>query len=89
MEKKVLLKDIAKDMFIPGSNHVERLLEHGRNLTFETLQRHRGLLDKIVTAFGEMELKDITPAIVDNYLRSLENRGRCSFDSLFLKRMQL
>ena len=59
--KKVLLKDIAKDMFIPGSNHVERLSEHGRNLTFETLQRHRGLLDKIVTAFGEMELKDITP----------------------------
>ena len=73
--KKVLLKDVAKDMFIPGSNHVERLSEHGRNLTFETLQRHRGLLDKIVTAFGEMELKDITPAIVDNYLRSLEKRS--------------
>ncbi len=68
--KKVLLKDVAKDMFIPGSNHVERLSEHGRNLTFETLQRHRGLLDKILAAFGEMELKDITPAIVDNYLRT-------------------
>ena len=62
-------------MFIPGSNHVERLAEHGKNLTFETLQRHRGLLDKIVAAFGEMELKDITPAIVDNHLRSLEKRS--------------
>ena len=62
-------------MFIPGSNHVERLSEHGRNLTFETLQRHRGLLDKILAAFGEMELKDITPAIVDNYLRTLEKRS--------------
>lgn len=75
--KKILIKDLAKDMFIPGSNHVERLAEHGKNLTFETLQRHRGLLDKIVSAFGEMELKDITPAIVDNHLRSLENRSGC------------
>ncbi|MBR4323214.1 site-specific integrase [Treponema sp.] len=73
--KTVLIKDIAKDMFIPGSSHVERLSEHGRKLTFETLQRHRGLLDKIVSAFGEMELKDLTPAIVDNHLRSLENRS--------------
>lgn len=73
--KSVYIKDIAKDMFISGSRHVERLIQHGRNLTRETLQRHRSMLDTIVKEFGDVELKSLTSVMVDDYLRPLEMHG--------------
>lgn len=75
--RKVYIKDIAKDMFIPGSEHVERLVQHGRKLSRETLQRHRSMLDTIVKQFGDIELKALTTVMVDDYLRSLVKQGGC------------
>ena len=75
--RKVFIKDIAKDMFIPGSEHVERLVQHGRKLSRETLQRHRSMLDMIVKQFGDIELKALTTVMVDDYLRSLVKQGGC------------
>ncbi|MBQ3835759.1 MAG: hypothetical protein II814_01380, partial [Treponema sp.] len=74
---KIFIKDIAKDMFIAGSDHVERLVQHGRNLSRETLQRHRSMLDTIVKQFGDIELKALTTVMVDDYLRSLVKQGGC------------
>lgn len=75
--RKVFIKDIAKDMFIAGSDHVERLVQHGRNLSRETLQRHRSMLDTIVKQFGDIELKALTTVMVDDYLRALVKQGGC------------
>lgn len=74
---KIFIKDIAKNMFIAGSDHVERLVQHGRNLSRETLQRHRSMLDTIVKQFGDIELKALTTVMVDDYLRTLVKQGGC------------
>ncbi len=71
----VLIKDIAKDMFIPGSAHVERLNQHGVSLCKETLQRHRSMLNLFVKQFGSLELKDITVSLVDDFLVGITERS--------------
>ncbi len=68
-EKKVLIKDICKDMFISRSAHLERLEQHGKSLTPETCLRHRHLINIIVEQFGNIELKDLTVTMVDDFLR--------------------
>ena len=71
----VLIKDIAKDMFVLGSEHLKRLEQHGQMLTPETLLRHRSTLDLIVKLWGELQIKDITVMLVDNYLTRDEEHG--------------
>lgn len=65
---RILIKDICKEMFIPGSNHIERLEKHGKKLQPETIRRHRTTLDKITEQFGNYELRDLTVVLVDDFL---------------------
>ena len=46
--KVVLIKDICKDMFIPGSTHIERLEQHGKSITIETCMRHRRTINVVL-----------------------------------------
>lgn len=74
-ENKIYLKDICKDMFIPGSDHLERLFQHGKKLSFKTIHQYRALLDLVVKVFGDIELKNITVTMVDEYLRTTIDRS--------------
>ena len=82
--KVVLIKDICKDMFIPGSAHIERLEQHGKSITIETCMRHRRTINVIVKQFGELELKDITVTAVDNFLRA-DTKHKRSRKNAFLE----
>lgn len=74
-DKTVKIKDIARDMFIPGSMHLLRLEQHGTVLAMETLSRHRKTTELIISLFGEMELKDLTVMMVDNFLTNNEHKA--------------
>lgn len=82
--KVVLIKDICKNMFIPGSDHLERLTQHGKNVTLETCQRHRRTINLIIQLFGNMELKDLTVTAVDDYLRK-DTKHMGSWKNAFLE----
>lgn len=82
--KVVLIKDICKNMFIPGSDHLERLSQHGKNVTIETCQRHRRTINLIIQLFGNMELKDLTVTTVDDYLRK-DTKHMGSWKNSFLE----
>ncbi len=83
-QRKVLIKDICKDMFIPGSAHLERLEQHGKSLTIETCQRHRRAIKLIIRLFGDMELKDLTVMAVDDFLRN-DTKHMGSWKNSFLE----
>lgn len=82
--KVVLIKDICKDMFIPGSAHVDRLIKHGINLQPETMRRHRTTLDLITEQFGNIELKNLTVTMVDDIL-SNDNTHKGSWKNAYLE----
>lgn len=82
--KVVLIKDICKDMFIPGSAHIERLEQHGKSITIETCQRHRRTINLIIKLFGEMELQNLTVTQVDDYLRK-DTKHMGSWKNAFLE----
>lgn len=82
--KVVLIKDICKDMFIPGSTHIERLEQHGKSITIETCMRHRRTINVIVEQFGNLELKDLTVTAVDNFLRA-DTKHKGSWKNAFLE----
>ncbi len=82
--KAVLIKDICKDMFIPGSAHIERLEQHGKSITIETCLRHRRTIDLIVKLFGDIELKDLSVTMVDDYLRK-DTKHMGSWKNAFLE----
>ena len=82
--KKILIKDIAKDMFIPGSMHLKRLEQHGTSLAPETLLRHRTTTNLIIKQFGDLELKDLTVMTVDNFLTA-DTKHAGSWKNAFLE----
>lgn len=43
--KRILIKDICEDMFIPESDHVERMIKHGKKLQIETMLRQEKMID--------------------------------------------
>lgn len=83
-KKVVLIKDICKNMFIPGSDHLERLEQHGKSVTIETCQRHRRTIGIIIKLFGDMELKDLTVTAVDDFLRN-DTKHMGSWKNAFLE----
>lgn len=82
--KKILIKDICKEMFIPGSMHLIRLAQHGTHLEPETLRRHRRTTKIIISLFGNIELKDLTVMMVDNFLTN-DTKHKGSWKNAFLE----
>ena len=53
-------------MYVPGSDHLERMDKLGCSYTYETLKCKRNLLDIFIRKFGEFELKELTiPMVID------------------------
>lgn len=65
---------IAREMFIPGGAHVERMRQLGKPLSVETLKSSRFFVDAIVSQFGAKQICDIDVREIYNYL-ILQNRS--------------
>lgn len=71
----ITISQIAKYMFVPGSDHVIRLENLGKRLDVKTLKEKRFKLKMFAEEFGEMELKDLTIPMVINYLIPIKRSG--------------
>ena len=69
------IREIAKDMFLPGSNHVKRRAAFGRGVLESTLKESRTYLEKIIEKWGSYDIRDIKVSDVGNYLLGVDRSG--------------
>jgi len=70
-----LLKNIAAEMFIPGSDHVDRRRQLGKSVTSETLIDARGYTEMIIKQWGDYPVREIEPDAVTKYLFTVKRSG--------------
>ncbi|MDR0663712.1 MAG: site-specific integrase [Spirochaetaceae bacterium] len=71
-----LIKNIARDMFIPSSDHVKRLVQLGRVYDEYTLVDSRRFITRIIETWGERTLASIEPTEVAKHLFRIERGGQ-------------
>ena len=74
-QRKITVNEIAKNMFLPESEHVKRLNLLGKKLSTRTLYNYRGFLKEITKAFGNYFIEDLTIPIVNGYLMNLSDKS--------------
>lgn len=74
-DDKNTIAKIAEWMFVPGSQHLERMEKLGKRYTVETLKCKRVLLDVFVNKFGSLELSALTVPMVIDFLAEDSHSG--------------
>jgi hypothetical protein len=64
--ERTTIADIAKDMFIPCSDHVKRLEMLGKKISQETLLQQRHYIELIIQKFGSTPIEDLQVRDVTN-----------------------
>ena len=70
----VLIRDIAKDMYIPGSGHVGRRGQLGKSTDLETMVECRRYIKRIIDLWGDTSL--VAVEVVMPYLFGLDRSGK-------------
>jgi integrase len=71
-----LIKDIARNIFIPGGDHVNRLIQLGRDYDDYTLVDSRRFVEYIIKDWGERPLASIDPVEITKHLFKKERSGQ-------------
>jgi hypothetical protein len=69
----VLIRDIVKDMYIPGSAHVGRRVQLGRSVDHETLAEGRLYINKDHRSMGGLKFEAL--GVIMPYLFGLDQAG--------------
>ena len=83
MSDEFLIKNIAKDMFLPGSEHMVRLEQFGKTICQETLYQKRLFINKIVENFGECNIEELKSKDIELFLLK-DNQHSGSWKNNFL-----
>lgn len=75
IKRKITVFEIAENMFIPESEHVQRLVQLGKKLSPRTLSNYRGFVKEIIKEFGNYYIEDLTIPMVNGYLMTLTERS--------------
>lgn len=67
-----LVREVAENMYLPGSEHVKRRAAFGRSVVEETLRDARIYIDSIIETWGDYDIRDIDVQSAGNYLISVE-----------------
>ena len=73
--QKPKIKDIAKEMFLPESDHVHRINQMGKKIAPRTITNNRHFVKLVVEQFGENYLEDLTIPMVNGYLMTIEDKS--------------
>ena len=71
----LLVRDIAADMFLPGSDHIDRRRQLGKSISMETLLDARNYIEIIIKHWGEYPIRDIEPDAVIRHLFKVKRSG--------------
>jgi integrase len=72
----ILIRDIAEDMYIPGSAHVNRRQQLGKSIDHETMAECRRFIKKIIGLWGDIKLEALGIDVVMPYLFGLDRSGK-------------
>jgi integrase len=72
----VLIRDIAKDMYIPDSAHVSRRQQLGKSIDHETLAESRRYIKRIIGLWGDLKLEALSVDVVMPCLFGLDRSGK-------------
>ena len=70
------VRDIAKDMFLPNSDHLERRKQLGKSTYEGTINESRRFIEIIIQQWGNLELRLIRPEMVMSFLFSVKRSGK-------------
>jgi integrase len=71
----VRIKDIARNMFVPGSEHIERRKQLGKSVEAETMSENRHYIRLIIEQWGERKLETIEADEVSEFLFGIKRSG--------------
>lgn len=74
-DTKLKIKDIAKNMFLIGSEHVSRREQFGLSISQETLRISRGYITQIIERWGDCYIDSLEPREILQYLFKVERSG--------------
>ena len=75
-DQAVTIGEIAQNMYIPGSAHLNRRIQLGREIQIETLNECRRFILSIIGLWGDVPLRDLGVDHVMPYLFNIEKSGR-------------
>lgn len=67
-ENPYLVKRIANDMFLKGSEHLQRMEGFGKRLSQETIYQRRLITEKIIKDFGERDISSLPLRDIESLL---------------------
>lgn len=67
-----LIKDIARDMFLPGSDHVMRREKLGKQASIDSLRDFRRYILYIIELWGDVEITKLTTKMIVSTLLTIE-----------------
>jgi integrase len=70
--QRVLIADIAGDMYVPGSVHVKRRQQLGKSTEIATLVECRRYIDRIIDIWGSLSLPDLSVDHVMSHFFALD-----------------
>jgi integrase len=85
----MLVREIAENMFIPGSDHLSRRRQLKKSVSIETLKDKRVFMRYIIEAWGERMLRSLELDEVMNYLflversASWKNQYLCALNEIY------
>lgn len=67
-DDQYLIKNISKDMYIPGGQHLERLAMLGKTFADETVCQKRMQIEIIIRQFGDFDIRNLKVRDVELFL---------------------
>ena len=55
-DNQFLIKNIAKDMYLPDGDHLKRLEQYGKKLCLKTIKQKRQVIELIVKEYGNVKI---------------------------------
>ncbi len=80
-----LIKNIAKDMYLPESEHLLRLQSFGRKISEKTRSQKRQHIELIIQTWGERSLVDLQISEIEMYLLSKHKHHSGSWKNFYLE----
>lgn len=74
-DEEYLIKNLAKDMYLPGSEHLKRLTDFGKKFAPETLYQKRYQLEVMVRQFGECDIRNLKVRDIELFLMKDKHSG--------------
>lgn len=69
------IREIARDMYLPGSEHVKRRAAFGKSVLPATMREARIYVDDIIARWGGVDLREVDVRAVSSYLVAAARSG--------------